>query len=304
MKLKCRPRSTRIVIMRPLILTLIAAAVALTAAAQQRPLQGTTPARTYTGFDANEYPGDALLPRLHQQFAFTGFWLNNPPGADHNPWSGKRDVLLRNGFGFVVVFNGRLDKEILAAKKAGKSPAAFGRADAAAAVAAARREGFPPHTILFLDQEEGGRMLDEQAGYLLAWTEAVAGSSYRPGVYASGQPVDDGKDNRGRPVKITTIQDVRQQVAARHLHTVAVWIAQDACPPAPGCVVKANPPAPDASGTRNAEVWQYAQSPRRPEITHACAATYNRDGNCYPRDNTTFNIDLSSSTSPDPSHGR
>ena len=36
----------------------------------------------------------ALLPALHKQFAFTGFWLNNPPGASHNAWAGKRDVLV------------------------------------------------------------------------------------------------------------------------------------------------------------------------------------------------------------------
>jgi hypothetical protein len=281
----------------PLLATIVA--LSLTSVAQTH-----TTARTYLGFDANEYPGDAQLATLHQHFAFTGFWLNNPPGADHNPWVGKRGLLVKNGFGFAVLFNGRLDKEIVAANKAGKSPAVFGRADAAAAIAAARREGFPPHTIIFLDQEEGGRMLDEQAGYLLAWTEAVAASDYRPGLYASGQPVDDGKDDRGRRVTITTIQDIRQQVAAKHLHPVAFWTIQDACPPAPGCVAKANPPAPDLSGTRDAVLWQYAQSPRRPEFTRACAVTYNRDGNCYPPGNTSFNIDLSSSTSPDPSHGR
>jgi hypothetical protein len=275
------------------------AVLSLVSFAQSKP-----PARTYVGFDANEYPGDALLPTLHKQFAFTGFWLNNPPGADHNPWAGKREILVRNGFGFLVVFNGRLDKELVAAAKSGKTPAAFGRADAASAVAAARREGFPPRTVLFLDQEEGGRMLDEQAAYLLAWTEAVAASNYRPGIYASGQRVSDGKDDRGRPVTITTIQDIRQQVAAKHLHPIAFWVAQDACPPAPGCVVQANPPTPDVSGTLDAAAWQYAQSPRRKEITKACGATYNRDGNCFAPGMTNFNLDLSSSTSPDPSHGR
>src|ERR1035441_9633277 len=62
--------------------------------------------QNYVGFDANEYPGDDQLPALRKQFAFTGYWLTNPPGADHNPWVGKRDILLRNGFGFPVVANG------------------------------------------------------------------------------------------------------------------------------------------------------------------------------------------------------
>lgn len=258
----------------------------------------------YAGFDANDYPGDALLPALRKQFAFTGYWLNNPPGATHNPWVGKRDVLSRNGFGFVIVFNGRLDAQILRFRKQGKTPSALGKQDAAAAVAAARREGFPAGAILFLDQEEGGRLLSEQAEYLLAWTEGVATSDYKPGVYASGQPVPD-EDENGKPIKITTIQDIQQQVAAKHLHSIAFWNAQDACPPAPGCVTQPDKvPSPDLSGSSDITVWQYAQSPRRPAITRACGATYNRDGNCYAPGIPRVQIDLSSSRSPDPSHGR
>lgn len=254
------------------------------------------------GFDANDYPGDAALPALRRQFAFVGYWLTNPPGADHNPWVGKRELLRRAGFGFLVVANGRLDKEIVKAQRAGTAPAVYGQGDAAAAVAAARREGFPAGTIVFLDQEEGGRLLPEQAAYLLAWTEAVAASAYRPGVYASGQPVPDGRGPDGRPATITTIQDVRAQVDAGRLHQVAFWVAQDACPPANGC--SAQPPNAAASGTPDAAAWQYAQSPRRKNITQACGATYARDGNCYAPSLPGFSLDLNVADSPDPSHGR
>ena len=285
-----------------------ASAFALGSAARAQPASpAQSPAQTtrnYAGFDANEYPGDDLLPEMRKQFAFTGYWLNNPPGADHNPWVGKRDILLRNGFGFLVVANGRLDREIVKSQKSGKAAATLAREDAAAAVAAAQREGFPPHTILFLDQEDGGRMLPEQADYLLAWTEAVAQSVYRPGVYASGEPVPDGKGPDGRPGTITTIQDIRQHVAAQHLHLIAVWVYDDACPPAPGCIVStAQPPSPDLSGILNADAWQYAQSPQRKNITQACRSTY-RDGNCYAPGIPQFALDLSVSASPDPSHGR
>jgi Domain of unknown function (DUF1906) len=292
--------------MRLLKLTHAVLALAAMAHAQQtKPAKTLAPAvRSYVGFDANDYPGDDLLPALRKQFSFTGFWLTNPPGEDHNPWVGKRSILLRNGFGFLVVANGRLDKEILSAQKAGKSPTALGREDAAKAVAAAKREGFPAGAILFLDQEEGGRMLPEQADYLLAWTEAVASSAFRPGVYASGQPVPDGKGPDGRPATITTIQDIRARVHAGHLHEIAFWVAQDACPPAPGCVVQAGlPPAPDLSGTLDATAWQYAQSPRRKSITQACGATYSRDGNCYAPGLAQYQLDLNASPSPDPSHG-
>jgi hypothetical protein len=204
----------------------------------------------YAGFDRNDYPGDAALPELRKHFAFTGYWLTNPPGETHNTWVGKRTTLLRQGFGFLVVANGRLDKEILRSMKQGKPAAMLAQQDAATVVAAARREGFPPRTILFLDQEEGGVLLPEQTAYLLAWTEAVADSDYLPGVYASGQPVPNGQGADGRPATITTIQDIRARVAAGHLHEVAFWVAQDACPPAPGCVVQPPPPELSRRGAR------------------------------------------------------
>ncbi len=293
--------------MRLLHLTLLAFTTTAIACAQLAPpATGPAPGQpSYIGFDANDYPGDARLPALRKQFAFTGYWLTNPPGTNSNSWVGKRDILLRNGFGFLVLADGRFDKEILRAQKAGKPPATLARQDAATAVAAAQREGFPAGTILFLDQEEGGRMLPEQAEYLLAWTEAVAGTDYRPGVYASGQPVPDGKGPDGKPVTITTVQDIRQHVASGHLHPIAFWAWQDACPPAAGCVVHpANPPAPALSGTIDLSAWQYAKSPRSSSITQACRATYNRDGNCYAPGVPGYWLDLDASASPDPSHGR
>lgn len=254
-------------------------------------------AHAYLGFDLNNYPGDQALPALRQHFSFAGYWLNNPPGAQQNGWQAKRDLLIRNGFGFLVLFNGRLDTEITKAQKSGTTPAALGKSDAAAAVAAAHREGFPPNTIIFLDQEEGGRLLPEQADYLFAWTEAVARSGYRPGVYGSGQPVNEGHGHT-----ITTAEDIRGHVAAQHLHEITLWVAQDACPPSNGCVLQAPPLA--ASGTPGAAVWQYAQSPQRRSFTAACAKTYARDGNCHVPGLADLSIDLDTAASPDPSHGR
>ncbi|HTD96254.1 MAG TPA: glycoside hydrolase domain-containing protein [Edaphobacter sp.] len=252
---------------------------------------------SYVGFDRNDYPGDASLPALHQHFSFVGYWLNNPPGEHRNTWAGKRQTLLRSGFGFLVLTNGRLDAEILKSRKSGITPAALGQKDAAAALAAARREQFPAHTILFLDQEEGGRLLPEQSAYLLAWTEAVAQSGYLPGVYLSGQPVPDGPGKT-----ITTVQDIRDHVAAQHLHPIAMWVYQDACPPSSGCTL--HPPPLANSGTPDIAVWQYAQSPRRKDTTVSCAKTYASDGNCYAPGLPDLHLDLSVSASPDPSHGR
>jgi hypothetical protein len=291
------------------LVKLAAVFVFVASSAGVQPAYTQEPSRNYVGFDTNEYPGDAQLAALHQRFAFTGYWLNNPPGADHNPWAGKRDILRRAGFGFLVVFNGRLDKEIVAAQRKGTPPATLARQDATLAVAVAKREGFPAGTIIFLDQEEGGRMLPEQAGYVLGWTEAVAASEYKPGVYASGQPVPD-EDENGHKITITTIQDLRERVSKEHLNPVAFWDFRDGCPPAPGCVVDSSKlPAPNASGTLDLAAWQYALSPHGQFVTQACVATYrNRGRNCYlpdaPPALANFNLDLNVSASPDPSHGR
>ena len=252
----------------------------------------------FTGFDRNEYPGDAALPTLRRHFAFTGYWLNNPPGASHNTWQGRREALLRAGFGFLVLSNGRLDAEIAkAGKLPGTSPATLAAQDAAEAIAAGRREHFPAGTILFLDQEEGGRLTSNQAAYVFAWTEAVARSSFRPGAYVSGQPVGDGPGKT-----ITTAEDIRTHVAAQHLRPIVLYVYQDACPPANGCTLVAPPLA--SSGTPDAAVWQYAQSPRRTAITSACSKTYASDGNCYAPDLPGLLLDLNVANSPDPSHGR
>jgi hypothetical protein len=268
-------------------------ALSITAAAQQpSPATGS-----FLGFDSNDYPGDDALPALRKHLAFSGYWLNNPPGESHNSWQGKRDALLRNGFGFLVLANGRLEAQIKKAGRTGTTAESLGAKDGAAAVAAAQREHFPARTILFLDQEEGGRLTPVQSAYLFAWTEAVAASNYLPGVYASGQQVGDGPGKT-----VTTIQDIREQVDARHLHPIAVWVYQDACPPANGCTMQ--PPALSASGTPDIAAWQYAQSPRRKEITAACARTYAPDGNCYSPDLPKFTLDLSAAASADPSHGR
>ncbi|AFL89946.1 protein of unknown function (DUF1906) [Terriglobus roseus DSM 18391] len=255
------------------------------------------PAGSFLGLDRNLYPGDQVLPTIAKRFAFVGYWLNNPPGMQSNGWQGKRTLIKSQNLGFLVLWNGRLDKEILAKAKRGTSAVALGKADAHDAIQAALREGFPSGATLFLDQEEGGRLLAEQADYLFAWTEAVSAGGFRAGAYVSGQPVSDGPGKT-----ITTAQNVREVVAAKHLHPIALFVAQDSCPPSNGCTV--TPPPMAASGTPGAIAWQYSQSPRRPAITRACMKTYASDGNCYVPELPGMLLDLDVAAERDPSHGR
>jgi hypothetical protein len=257
-------------------------------------------AGAYRGFDRNEYPGDDTMRAMrseHAAFAFTGYWLTVPPGAMFNQWKGKRDILKQQGWGFLILANGKLEAEILKAQKSGTAPADLGRNDAATAVAAAKSEGFPAHAILFLDQEEGGRLTSLQAAYLLAWTEAVAASDYRPGVYASGQLTQDGPG-----AFIDTIEDIRNRIKQGHLHEVAIFDAQDQCPPAPGCTLAAKPLS--EAGEPDLAAWQYSQSPRRPSLTKSCATTYAADNRCYAPGFSNVPLDMDIATTADPSQGR
>jgi len=90
---------------------------------------------SFLGFDRNEYPGDENLRQLRNAFAYTGYWLNNPPGANANTWAGKRATIESMGFGFLVLFNGRVYAELRDSSHA----AALGQADAQQAIEAAHR---------------------------------------------------------------------------------------------------------------------------------------------------------------------
>ncbi len=251
-----------------------------------------TPSAAYLGFDRNQYPGDANLPKLRQTFSYTGYWLNSPPGEKTNTWSGHRAAVESAGFGFLVLFNGRLYAELKSVAHASR----LGRSDAQVALSAARREGFPGATIIFLDQEQGGRMLPEQKAYIYAWVDGITAAGLRAGVYCSGAAAKDD-DN------VVTANDIREHADGR---AIVYWAINDACPPAPGCAFPQRPPNPAQSGIDFAEVWQFAQSPQRKDVAGRCT-NYSRDGNCYPPGTTSapgLHVDVNTATSADPSHGR
>jgi hypothetical protein len=254
------------------------------------PAQGGS--TTYLGFDRNEYPGDDNLKTLRQTFSYSGYWLNNPPGESSNSWAGHRAAVESAGFGFLVLYNGRLYAEL----KSVANAKAIGARDAAVAARAARREGFRSGTLIFLDQEQGGRMLAEQKAYIYAWVDALIGAGFRAGIYSSGMSSSEEGN-------VVAAEDIRQNAGSRK---IVYWATNDTCPPSPGCTFPQQPPSPAASGVRFAEVWQFAQSPRRKDVAAHCT-NYNADGNCYPPGSSaaqSLHIDVNTATSADPSQGR
>ncbi len=249
-----------------------------------------------------------LLAALRRSFRYTSYWLNPPPGEKVNSWEGKRAILRRYGFGFLVLYDGRTDAELKPPALKGQNVEDLGAADGKAAAAAAVREGFPRNVLIFLDQEEGGRLLPEQAAYVFAWIDAVRSAGARAGVYCSGVGVPGGNST------ISTAEDIAQRESrlaaasdsSKQGSRLALWIANDQCPPAPGCTLT----APSLSAALSPEiapfttVWQYALSPRRAQFSASCLAKPAADGNCYapglPQAANTF-VDLDTANSPDPS---
>jgi hypothetical protein len=269
-----------------IVLALFACVTCLPAGAQFLASANTS---SYLGFDSNYYPGDANLKVLRETFSYTGYWLNPPPREKSNSWIGHRAAVESAGLGFLVLFNGKLYKELKTVSHAN----ALGKSDAQAAVAAAKREGFPAGTIIFLDQEQGGRMLPEQKAYIYSWIDGVNSAGFGTGIYCSGMAAsDDGG--------VITAEDIRKNAGDRK---ISYWVTNDACPPSPGCAFPRKSPSPTESGISFAEVWQYAQSPKRAEVAAGCPKNYDRDGSCY-SPGVRIDVDVNAASSADPSRGR
>jgi Domain of unknown function (DUF1906) len=248
---------------------------------------------SYLGFDLNIFPGDAALPILRKTFAFGGYWLSPPLGEKTNTWTGKRESMRAQGFGFLLLYLGRGTRGLKAEADATQK----GVLDARSAASAAKCDGFALHSVIFLDIEEGGRLPTTYHAYLRAWAAELARAGYRAGAYCSGIPVGDGPG-----ATITTADDIRAHAPSQDF---VYFIFNDFCPPAPGCTFPQNPPSATSGGVPYAAVWQYAQSPRRKERTAHCPPGYNADGNCYAPGDTTHSwfLDVSTANSTDPSSG-
>lgn len=245
---------------------------------------------SFLGFDRNDYPGDAALPVLRKTFSFASYWIGPPPGESQSSWLGKRELLRKLGFGFVVLFNGPESRALKSAAAARQ----MGTKDAERAAILAKQEGFAKGTVIFLDIEEGGCLPAAYHEYLKSWSESLVRANYRVGVYCSGIPV-----NEGHGVSITTSKDIQDHAVGRE---IIFWVFNDVCPPSPGCSFPANPPSPSRSGFA-AALWQYAQSPRPKERTTQCPANYAPDGNCYAPGDTGHKwfLDVNTASSADPS---
>jgi hypothetical protein len=253
----------------------------------------TAAPHSFLGFDRNDYPGDDAMQLLHRDFSFTGYWLSNSPREKSNSWTGKRELLRSQGFGFLLLFAGPASGELR------DEPYTLKRVanDAESAAAAARREGFPSGSVIFLDIEEGGRLPSTYFTYLKIWASGLARLGFRAGVYCSSIPIDEGEG-----LWLITSDFIRAQVKPTEL---VYWVYNDSCPPSPGCTSSGALLPPSTSGAAYAQVWQFVRSPRDKASSRRCRG-YAKDGNCYAAADAAhrFHLDLSIASSPDPSSAR
>src|SRR5712664_3233905 len=186
------------------------------------PRPQTSAQQAYLGFDRNDYPGGAALPILRKSFSFTGYWLSPPPGGKSNSWSGKRELLRSRGFGFALLFAGPSSGQLRDAPYTLKRVAE----DTQAAAAAARRDGFPSGSIIFLDVEEGGRLPSTYFTYLKLWASELSRHGFRAGIYCSSIPIDEGEG-----LTLVTCEFIRKEIGSTEL---VYWVYNDACAPSPG----------------------------------------------------------------------
>jgi Domain of unknown function (DUF1906) len=245
----------------------VAITFALVAESHAQQTTQTEQGHAYLGFDRNEYPGDQAMAILRKQFSFVGYWLSPPPAEKTNGWAGKRVNLEAQGFGFALLYRGRLGSSLYTPQAA----SAAGEIDAKKAAEIARREGFTEGWTIFLDMEEGGRFNDAGHAYFRAWAEALAREHYRPAFYCSGMVVHEEGGT-----KVITADDIRA-----HLGPIdaAYWVFNDACPPSPGCVKPKEVPGPAQSGVAYALVWQISRTPKE-SVARQCSG-YTKDKSCY-----------------------
>ena len=146
-------------------------------------------------------------------------------------------------------------------------------------------------------------MLPEQKAYIYAWVDGVKAAGFRAGVYCSGIAArEDGGTS------VITANDIRENAGRKAgERQIVYFVTNDACPPSPGCVFPRRPPSPGDSGLSFADIWQFAQSPKRPDVAGGCPANYSKDGQCYaPGVSPTQHLflDIDTAAGADPSHGR
>jgi len=137
----------------------------------------------FAGFDADIYPGDAVLGWLqaNTNLEWCGYYLAPAPSHRDQSWLGKLAALRAAGWGIAPVYVG---EQVIGPGSQNPS-AAKGATDGAAAAALMASEGFATGSCVYLDLENGLPFPQSLQDYTAAWCQAVTDADFQPGVYCS-----------------------------------------------------------------------------------------------------------------------
>lgn len=188
------------------------AQAAATVTGQDAPLADEAEAGKYLGFDTHGYPGDKKMQAWRNApnapYEWVGYYLPGAPCHKDKSWSGKRDTLVKMGWGLAVVYVGQqtwgrtprtlTPKQMALLNKRGVTcnanflSADRGAMDAIDAIRKTSAEQFPAGSVIFLDIERTERMPARMRDYYKAWVATVLKDGrYRPGIYVHSHNAPD-----------------------------------------------------------------------------------------------------------------
>jgi len=180
------------------------AQVAAAVTGQDAPLADEAESGRYLGFDSNGYPGDDKMLKWKNAkdapYSWVGYYLPETPCHGDKSWSGKRDTLVKMGWGLAVVYVGQQTwgrtprtltaKQVQNLNRKGVTcnsdfvSADRGATDAVDAIRKTEAEGFSKGTVIFLDLERTEQLPSRMRDYYKAWAATVLRDGrFRPGVY-------------------------------------------------------------------------------------------------------------------------
>ena len=135
----------------------------------------------FLGLDTDQYPGDAMMARLRQRFAVTGFYLAPAPSHGDTGWMTRLQYLQGLRYGFLPVYVGQ---ELVGPGRHNVT-AGQGVIDGADAARLARLAGFMAGSCIYLDLENGPPFTPAEAEYVKAFADTLRTNGYAIGIYGS-----------------------------------------------------------------------------------------------------------------------
>ncbi|HJQ21810.1 MAG TPA: glycoside hydrolase domain-containing protein [Gemmatimonadaceae bacterium] len=209
----------------------VSAKVAQAAAAvtgQDAPVADEAEAGKHLGFDTHGYPGDKKMHAWknapNAPYEWVGYYLPAAPCHKDKSWSGKRDTLVKMGWGLAVVYVGQqtwgrtprtlTPKQLAALARKGVTcnadllSADRGAVDAVDAIRKTQAEGFPNGSVIFLDLERTEKLPARMRDYYKAWVATILKDArFRPGIYVHSHNAEDVYDDVEALYKAAGLQE-------------------------------------------------------------------------------------------------